>query len=278
MCLGGRTPVSSSATKISRGYVGFTPQGALPYVESRALTIAEIAETVEDYAHAARTAIAAGFDGIEVHGANGYLLDQFQCDNINLRTDAYGGSVEKRARIVLEVVDAIAAAIGPGRTAIRTTPFAMFQETDASDIFAQYGYTFAELDKRGLSYIHICEPRADFISGESSKLDKLKAKAVRAGLPEDTFLSIKPFRDILKKTVLVTNGAFDASNSVETIESGAADAVAYGRFYISNPDLPERLAKGYPLAKYDRATFYTAGNEGYLDYPTYAQESSPAKL
>ncbi|KAL7276761.1 hypothetical protein RUND412_000226 [Rhizina undulata] len=259
--LGGRTPLGPSATIL---------EGAK--VAPRALTIEEIKDTVSDFVHAAKCAIEAGFDGVEVHGANGYLLDQFICDNINIRTDQYGGSVENRARFPLEVVDAVAAAIGPERTGFRLSPFGDFQDTNTSDIIGHYGYVASELDKRGLAFVHLIEARSEIRVDDDVKIQRLKAKAKARGIPEDEILSIKAFRNILKNTPLISCGSFDDKNPFAPVDNGEIDAVAYGRYFISNPDLPERLRKGYPLAKYDRSTFYTQGPEGYIDYPTYEEQ------
>jgi N-ethylmaleimide reductase len=264
--LGGRTPIGPSANKVPDGVVYFTPKGPLPYVEAREMTEEEIDDTISDYVHAAKCAIAAGFDGVEIHAANGYLLDQFICDNINFRTDKYGGSTENRSRLVLEVTDAVVAAIGADRVGIRFSPFGFFQGTSTSDIIAHYGYPISEVNKRGLAYIHLIEPRSDLATSEEEKMKKL-GEVVKAHGKADTILSLKPFREMASSTPLITCGSFNDTNAVDPVESGDADAVAFGRWFISNPDLPERLAKGYPLTKYDRNTFYSAGPEGYTDYP-----------
>jgi 2,4-dienoyl-CoA reductase-like NADH-dependent reductase (Old Yellow Enzyme family) len=234
------------------------------------MTLQDIKDTIEDYVHAAKLCIEAGFDGIEIHNANGYLLDQFFCDNINKRTDAYGGSTENRARLTLEVTDAIVAAIGADKVGIRFSPFGFFQDTQPSDIIGQYGYAMEQLDTRGLAYIHVIEPRQDLQNSEVTKIQRLKDIAKERGISEDNLLSIRPFREIVKNTPLITNGGFDATNAAPAIENSEADGIVYGRYFISNPDLPERLAKGLELAPYNRNTFYSSGNEGYTDYPVYA--------
>ncbi|KAL7273132.1 hypothetical protein RUND412_004029 [Rhizina undulata] len=274
--LGGRTPVAPSANICEGEMVYFVPKGPLPMVTPRELTTEEIKDTVSDYVHAAKLSIEAGFDGVELHGANGYLIDQFICDNINTRTDQYGGSVENRARFPLEVADAVAAAIGPERTGIRLSPFGNFQGTETSDIIGHYGYVMSELDKRGLAFVHLIEPRNDLRTTDEDKIERLKAKAKATGTPEEDILSVKVFRRILKNTPLISCGSFNDKNSFAPVDHGEIDAIAYGRYFISNPDLPERLRKGLPLAPYDRNTFYAQGPQGYIDYPTY--EEQQAKL
>ncbi|KAL7276768.1 hypothetical protein RUND412_000233 [Rhizina undulata] len=240
--LGGRTPVGPSATIL---------EGAK--VAPRALTIEEIKDTVSDFVHAAKCAIEAGFDGVEV-------------------VNQYGGSVENRARFPLEVVDAVAAAVGPERTGFRLSPFGFFQGTNTSDIIRDYGYVVSELEKRGLSFVQLTEPRSDLTGSEEAKVQRLKDQARASGTPEDDVSSLKAFREILKNTPLISTGSFNDKNSFAPVDNGEIDAIAYGRYFISNPDLPERLRKGYPLAPYDRGTFYTQGLEGYIDYPTYEEQ------
>jgi N-ethylmaleimide reductase len=270
--LGGRLPVGPSANKSQEGMVFWTPKGPQPFVDAREMTQEDIDDTISDYVHAAKCAIAAGFDGVEVHAANGYLLDQFICDNINVRTDKYGGSTENRARFVIEVTDAVVAAIGADRVGIRFSPFGFFQGAQTSDIIAHYGYPISQLGTRGLAYIHLVEPRSDLFTSDEVKMNKL-ADVVKAHGKADTVLSLRPFRDMATSTPLITCGSYDDTNASEPVESGDADAVAIGRWFISNPDLPERLAKGYPLTKYDRNTFYSQGREGYTDYPFHTVEA-----
>lgn len=273
--LGGRKPFGPSTLKVNEGKVFFTPTGPQDYVEPQQMTLEDIKNTIDDYVHAAKYAIEAGFDGVEVHGANGYLLDQFICDNINTRTDAYGGSVENRGRLVLEVTDAVIAAVGADKVGVRLSPFSFFQGTATSDIISHYGYVVQNLEKKGLSYVHLVEPRSDLIVSEQEKLDRLFKLARERGVPEDQLkdtLTLKPFRKMLAKTPLISAGEFNDKNSVEPIENGEVDAVVFGRYFISNPDLPERLKNGYPLSHYDRSTFYVPTTKGYTDYPTYEQQ------
>ncbi|MCJ1315818.1 Chanoclavine-I aldehyde reductase fgaOx3 [Xylographa vitiligo] len=234
--------VSSSATPMSADAP--TP---------RALTEPEIHAFIADYAAAARNAIAAGFDGVEIHAANGYLIDQFTQDTCNRRTDAWGGSVAGRARFALEVARAVVAAVGAERTGIRLSPFSAFQGMRMADPVPQFTHLTRELSKLSLSYLHVVESR---VSGSAdvettAKIDFL-VEAWGATSP-----------------VLVAGGFTpgSAKRAVEEEYPGEV-AVVFGRYFISNPDLPFRVLRGVELAKYDRGTFYKAGSaEGYTDYP-----------
>jgi len=290
-CLGGRLPHAPSANAMP-GTILYTanvqvgheapPDAPTP----KEMTIEDIKNTVDDYVHAAKTAIAAGFDGVEVHSANGYLLDQFLCDNINTRTDKYGGSTENRSRFAVEVVDAVAAAIGSDRVGVRFSPFGVFQGTATSDIFEQYGDVVRKMDSRGLAYVHIIRPRSTFMAvftggfeGQEAQMRKALAAARARGVPEEElsdpgYYGLKPFRKWLRNTPLLAAGNFTAENVDEPYEDGTGDASVFGRYFISNPDLVERLQKGLPLTKYDRSTFYyiegdRASEKGFNDYTSY---------
>ena len=248
-------------------------------VTPKAMTLEEVQDTISDYAHAAKCAIAAGFDGVELHGANGYLIDQFINSNINLRTDAYGGDRVKRARFAVEVVDAVIAALDgdAARVGIRFSPFGTFQGTNTEDPVMDYGYVMSQLDNKGLAYIHLIEPgggSGSYFGMPDYKLDILKAGAASRGVTNlEDEVSLKPFRKILKHTTLLGNGAYLSSGGADVEdrlkEGGLMDAAVYGRYFISNPDLPERLRLGRELNAYDRTTFYSHGREGYTDYPTW---------
>ncbi|RPA95208.1 FMN-linked oxidoreductase [Choiromyces venosus 120613-1] len=272
--LGGRTPLGPSATKLEGSMVHFTREGPKATVTPKEMTIEEIQDTISDYVHASKCAIAAGFDGVEIHAANGYLLNQFICDNINLRTDTYGGSTENRGRIVLEVVDEVAAAIGANRVGIRFSPFSFFQGTDTSDIHEHYGYVIEKVGQKGLAYVHLIEPRSELTMDVEEKEKRLIAIAKSKGvLDEDVeeYLTLKPFKKLLHGTPMLAAGGFDATNSKATVENGDAEGIVFGRYFISNPDIVDRLRNGWPLAHYDRNTFYRPGPAGYTDYPTYEQ-------
>ncbi|EFJ47936.1 hypothetical protein VOLCADRAFT_81300 [Volvox carteri f. nagariensis] len=249
---GGAAPLSSSTRPItSPEYVVYTPSGPKQYAVPRAATKEDIKRVVADYARAAKNAIeVAGFDGVEIHGANGYFIDQFIKDSVNDRTDEYGGSIEKRCRLALEVVEAVVAAVGADRVGIRISPFAQFLDAVDSTPYATHTYLVEQLNKYGLSYIHMVEPR---ILGNTEV--------------ESSSDSLEPFRRVYKGT-FITAGGFKADTGAAAVTSGQADLVAYGRWYLANPDLHKRFLLNAPLNKYDRNTFYSPGMEGYIDYPT----------
>ncbi|RAL03264.1 alkene reductase, partial [Aspergillus ibericus CBS 121593] len=231
----------------------------------RAMTIPEIHTVVADYAAAAQRAIAAGFDGVEIHAANGYLLDQFLHDNVNTRDDEYGGSVAKRARIVLETIAAVSSAIGADRVGVRLSPYNYFQDTRDSDPqrhWVEVCQLIAGMEG-GVrpAYVHMVEPRFDEVLDESAKMASLPGS--KPGLDV--------FRAVLKEAGVgfIAAGGFDGVNAKLKVGGGGADAVAFGRWFIANPDLPRRLAEGWELGRYDRGTFYGAepAERGYTDYP-----------
>ena len=251
--------VSASAVAIE-GEV-FTPAGRVPYVTPRALTLADIPQYVEAYAHGARNAIAAGFDGVEIHAANGYLIDQFLRDGSNRRTDAYGGSIENRTRFLLDVVRAVTSAIGADRTGVRVSPTNAFQSMQDSDPAALFGFVAQQLDAFGLAYLHVLEPvRADHPSAD--KAGRVVAPALRAAFRG-------PF---------ILNGGYDRAAADAAIADGHADLIAFGVPYLANPDLPERYARNAPLNAPNPATFYGGGAEGYIDYPTLDEQQGEREL
>ncbi|CUW85549.1 N-ethylmaleimide reductase, FMN-linked [Agrobacterium fabacearum S56] len=224
--------------------------------EPRALTIDDIGLILEDYRTGARAALEAGFDGVEIHAANGYLIEQFLKSSTNQRTDEYGGSIENRARFLLEVVDAVAEEIGAGRTGIRLSPV-----TPANDIFEAdpqplYNYVAEELGKRNLAFIHVVEgatggPR-DFKQGDK---------------PFDYAAFKAAYRNAGGKGLWIANNGYDRESAIEAVESGNVDAVAFGKAFIANPDLVRRLKDNAPLNEPNQPTFYGGGAEGYTDYP-----------
>lgn len=221
--------------------------------EPRALDIHEIADIVDDFRKAAANAIEAGFDGVEVHGANGYLLEQFAKDGANLRTDSYGDSVENRARLMLEVTAAVAREIGPERTGIRISPVSPANGISCSNPQAQYDYIVDQLDALGIAYIHVVEGAT--------------------GGPRD----IAPFdygslRRRFSNTYIANNG-YDLELATSHVVESKADLIAFGRPFIANPDLVERLKSGAPLAEMNPATLYGGGAEGYTDYPRFTDAS-----
>ncbi|EPB83410.1 N-ethylmaleimide reductase [Mucor circinelloides 1006PhL] len=237
---------------------GKTMQGG-EYEVPHALTVDEIKSIVDEYAQAAKNAIEARFDGVEIHGANGYLVDQFLNSSSNNRTDAYGGSVENRSRFALEVIDAVAEAVGEERTAIRLSPGGAFQGIMATEnVEENWGYLVKELQQKRpeLAYLHLIESRAD-------SLDPQKKNT------EDTLESYRK----LWKGPFITAGGFSTSlEFADEIAEKTGNLVSYGRAFIANPDLPERLRNGWELNPYDRNTFYSHEAEGYTDYPFYNEK------
>ena len=242
---GGAAPVAPSA--IPAGTKTFVNNGFNDTSMPRALRLDEIPGIVADFRQAAANAIAAGFDGVEVHGANGYLLDQFAKDGANHRTDAYGGSVENRARLMVEVAKAVSAEIGAERTGIRISPVSPANGVSSSDPQAQFDYIVDQLNALGLVYLHVVEGAT--------------------GGPRD----VAPFdfaslRKRFSGTYIANNG-YDLDLAKARLHANAADLVAFGRPFIANPDLVERLKSGAALAEMNPATLYGGGAEGYTDYP-----------
>jgi N-ethylmaleimide reductase len=226
-------------------------QGSQPHSTPRAMTAADIAHAVEEYARSAQLAIEAGFDGVELHAANGYLIEQFLNANVNQRTDAYGGSIEGRNRFALDVARATVAAIGAHRVGIRLSPYGVFNSTGAyPDIDAQYLALTQELSKLGLLYLHLLDHSA---MGAPPVPAELKA-GLRAAFDG----------------LFVLAGGFDRAGAEAALEAGHADLVAFARPFLANPDLVERMQAAAPLNAPDPATFYTPGPKGYTDYPLAA--------
>jgi N-ethylmaleimide reductase len=246
---GGALPVAPSAIKPA-GQV-YTPTGLQDYVTPRALDLDELPGIVRAYRVAASNAIAAGFDGVEVHGANGYLLDEFLRDGSNQRTDAYGGSLENRARLLLEVVEAVAGTVGAARTGVRLSPVQPFNDMRDSDPEGHFCKVVELLAPLGLAYLHVTELGKDSPGAAGPWFDP---RGLRAQWPG----------------VFMSNHGYDAASGNTAIASGTADLVAYGALYIANPDLVERFKAGAPLNSPDPSTFYIGGERGYTDYPTLA--------
>ncbi|CAM6027149.1 unnamed protein product [Sphagnum balticum] len=252
----GAAPVSSTNKRIRHGKVTL-PSGKeqADYSTPRALTTEEIPQYVEQFRIAARNAIEAGFDGVDIHGAHGYLIDQFLKDGVNDRTDKYGGSIENRCRFAMEVVEAVANEIGSSRLGIRISPFADFADATESDPVA-LGVQFAtSLNKYNLLYMHCVEPR------------------MKAAGEIETDQSSWPIRKAYKNSFSV-GGGFTMADGNEAIRSGKADRVEFGRLFLANPDFVKRFALGAPLNKYKREFFYTQDPViGYTDYPFLEQQN-----
>jgi N-ethylmaleimide reductase len=245
---GGALPVAPSA--IRPAGTSFTETGFQPCVTPRALDTAEIPGIIDQYRHAATNALAAGFDGVEIHAANGYLIEQFLRDSTNKRTDAYGGSREKRARFLLEVTEAVARVCDGERVGIRLSPLSPVNDIGAdSDPEATYGYVVERLNAFGLAYIHIIEGATQ------------GPREVPGGF------DLQTLRQSFNGLYIANNG-YDLELALEARRCNGADLIAFGRLYIANPDLVERLRIGAPPAIPDRATFFGGGAAGYTDYPT----------
>ncbi|SDD40452.1 N-ethylmaleimide reductase [Variovorax sp. CF079] len=249
---GGTAPVAPSAIRAATKT--FVNNGFHDVSEPRALALDEIPGIVEDFRQAAANAIAAGFHGVEVHGANGYLLEQFIKDGANTRTDAYGGSIENRARLLLEVTAAVATEIGAERTGVRLSPVSTAGAISCSDPQPQYDYIADKLDALGIVYLHVVE-------------------GATGGSRDAAPFDFDSMRNRFKKTYLANNGYSPELANARLIE-GKADLFAFGRPFIGNPDLVERLEIGAPLAALNPATLYGGGAQGYTDYPTLADSSA----
>jgi N-ethylmaleimide reductase len=241
---GGKLPVAPSA--IRPNAQAFTANGFEPIPTPRALDIAEIPGVVAQYAQGARNAMAAGFDGVEVHGANGYLIDQFLRDGTNKRIDAYGGSIENRTRFLLEVVDAVTAAVGAERTGLRISPQNGQNDIADSDPQRLFNHVASALSGKGLSYLHVIE-------GDTG------------GTPVPPF----DYSEIKRRFggIVIANNGFDRERANEAIGQARADLVAFGKPFIGNPDLVIRLYLDAPLNPANRETFYGGADQGYTDYP-----------
>jgi len=248
----GATPVSPSA--VEHGGVAYTATGWVPSTPSRALEVSEIVDLVESFRKAAERGVAAGFDGVEIHAANGYLFDQFLQDGSNKRTDAYGGSIENRSRFLLDVTHALISVWGSDRVAVRIGPSGSWGDMHDSNPEALFSYVAQQLDKLDLAYIHLIEPRVlGNVDDESKDQAPVAAQLIRKHY----------------KGTIIAAGGFTADSAEAIIAAGDADLVAFGRHFIANPDLPERFRNAWPLNTYDRPSFFGGNEVGYTDYPVY---------
>lgn len=226
----------------------FTANGPDRVSEPRELKVAEIEAIVSEYVQATKLAIDSGFDGVEVHGANGYLLNQFISTNTNVRTDEYGGRVENRSKFLLDVVDAVSKEAGKGKVGVRLSPTGKFNDINDEQAGATYKYIYSELEKRDVAYLHVVE---GFPGIEQSEDDDKLVKSLRRGF----------------KGNYIANGGYNKKSASEVLDEGAF-AVSFGRMFISNPDLPERLRNEIELTEPDQNTFYGGDERGYSDYPS----------
>jgi N-ethylmaleimide reductase len=256
---GGATPVTASVNPSyweNPAQVVSTPDGWIQPSPHRALEIPEIVEIINDYRRAAERAKQAGFDGVELHAANGYLIDQFLQDGSNQRSDQYGGSFHNRSRLLLEVVSALVSVWGGDRVAVRVGPGGTFNGMHDSNPDPLFAHVAEQLNQFHLAYLHIIEPRVkgNIVIHESQGP-----------------VASERLRPIFRGK-LIGAGGFEPNTAEEAIQEGVLDAVAFGRHFISNPDLPERIRERLPLADYDRSTFYTFDPKGYNDYPAYSRQ------
>ncbi|MBU0632342.1 alkene reductase [bacterium] len=243
----GKLPVAPSAVKPS-GQI-YTYEGMKDYETPKALSVSEIKEIVQEYAVAAKNAMKAGFDGVEIHSANGYLLDQFLRDGTNKRKDEYGGSIENRSRLLLEVIDAISAEVGSDKVGVRLSPSGTMNEMSDSNPQKHFAYVAQRLNECKLAYLHI----VDALEGDI----RHGANVVELPILRDAY-----------KGLLVVNGGYDKVKGNMVIENHLANAVSYAKLFLANPDLPERLKKNTKLNEADPSTFYTQDEKGYTDYPS----------
>jgi N-ethylmaleimide reductase len=255
---GGVLPVAPSVVPISADLKTMTADGkVVSYETPRALETSEIPGVIDAYRQAARNALKAGFDGVEIHGANGYLIEQFLQSHTNLRTDQYGELIENRARFLMEVTQAVIDVWGADRVGVRLSPYGVANDSGEPDPMPLYSHAIKSLDPLGLAYLHFVEPRS---SGAG------RAEVNHQNVPAAMVL----FRPIWSG-VLISAGGFTGETADAAIAAGHADAIAFGRIFISNPDLPRRLQRGFPLTPYNRATFYGGEEIGYTDYPAYGE-------
>lgn len=221
------------------------------------LDLQQIKAIVIEFRQASINAIEAGFDGVEIQAANSHLIDQFLEDGTNRRTDEYGGGVERRARFLLEIVDQISSAIKPGLLGVRLSPFGQYGGIHDTCPLELFTFVIEALNRRGIDYLHLIEGRGSEIG-------------LADDLHDDACNIAQLFRSKFQGT-LISAGAYTPEAAARTLQSGHADAIAFGRMFIANPDLVERIRQGLPLNAYDRSTFYGGGEHGYTDYPVWSE-------
>ncbi len=251
---GGKLPLAPSA--INPHAQSYTPEGFKDTVTPKEMTLEEIQQTILDFKNAAKNAMEAGFDGVEIHSSNGYLFHQFFNGTSNTRTDQYGGSIENKSRLLFEVIDAIKEVMPENRIGLRLNPSldGIFGMTMDEETIPTFDYIIEKLNNYNLAYLHLSEPFNDV-----------------SAIPYAEKEIAKRYRPIYKGTIII-NSAFDQEKGNQVVKDGFADAVAFGKPFISNPDLAERFEEGAPLADWDQATFYTPGEKGYTDYPAYQEK------
>jgi len=251
----GEQPVSSSPTT-SPGKV-HTYDGRQPYEQARALAPEELPAILDDYARAAENALKAGFDGVQIHAANGYLIDQFLRDNANFRTDAYGGNVENRIRLLSEVAERVVAVAGADRTGVRLSPNGASQGVDDSNPLAVFVPAAQRLAEIGVAFLELREPGPEGTYGNT-----------------DVPRLSPAIRKVFAGPLVVNSDYFTREEAQAALDSGVADGVSFGRAWLANPDLAERLRQGAPLNEGDIKSWYGGGAEGYVDYPALKDQEA----
>ena len=246
-------PIAPSAIAPSGKLMDANWKG-VPYETPREMTTEDIAKVINQFKVAAENAKTAGFDGVEIHGANGYLLDQFLQDATNKRTDQFGGDFAGRARLLIEIIKAVSSVYPLSQIGVRLSPFGTFNEVSDSDTKGLFTYVLNELNQFNLAYVHLIEPRATTAGGND---------ATNTEAP----LTSEMFRAVYKGN-LISAGGYTKESGEAALNANLADAIAYGRLYISNPDLEKRFEYGSALNRYDRSTFYGGSDKGYTDYPS----------
>lgn len=244
----GKLPLAPSA--LNPNVQAYTPEGMKDTVTPKAMSVEEIKQTIQDFKNAAKNAMEAGFDGVEIHSSNGYLFHQFFSATSNHRSDEYGGTKENRAKILFEVIEAIKEVMPENKIGVRLNPslHEIFGMTMDEETIPTFDYIIQQLNNYDLAYLHLSEPFSDVSNISYAETEIAKR-----------------YRPIYKGNIII-NGGFDQEKGNRVIEEGHADMVAYGKPYVSNPDLVKRFEKGVPLTDWDKDTFYTSGKEGFLDY------------
>jgi N-ethylmaleimide reductase len=239
-------PVAPSAVRAAGQ--NYTDEGMKDFVMPRQLSREEIKQTVADFAFAAKNAIRAGFDGVEIHGANGYLIQQFLSTNVNQRADEYGGTIENRARFLFEIIEAVTTEIGSSRTSVKLSPGNKFNDIAETDAEELYRFVIAKLNEKNLAYLYV-------------------------GTDDRTIDWHALLRPVYNGVYFAGSG-FTRESGARLLAAGGADAIVYGKSFLANPDLPERFKRNAPLNEPDFATFYAGGMKGYIDYPSLVQASA----
>jgi N-ethylmaleimide reductase len=257
----GALPIAPSAIRPSGD--AFTDEGRKPFVTPRALETGEIPEVIGQFRNGAQYAFEAGFDGVEIHAANGYLIDQFLRDGTNRRTDIYGGTIENRARFLLEVVESVSEVWGAARVGVRISPTSTFNDMSDSDPAATFAYVAERLGRLGIAYLHVVE------GSETENGDDFLRERRAA-------VDFRRLRELFGGTY-IANGGYDHDRADASLARGDADLISFARLFLSNPDLPERFAGNAPLNAPDPTTYYGGDEKGYTDYPALHAEPLAAK-